>query len=55
MIATPRGRSELSSGVAPHMDVPLTGATGFVGANVARHREDVDLRGNKEPGLHRHV
>src|SRR6266446_883360 len=36
MIATPRGRSKLSSGVAPHMDVLVTGATGFVGANVAR-------------------
>jgi len=36
MIATPRGRGKLSSGVAPHMDVLVTGATGFVGANVAR-------------------
>src|SRR5207247_11431538 len=36
MIATRPGRSKLSAGVASHMDVLVTGATGFVGANVAR-------------------
>src|SRR6266568_9284049 len=36
MIATRPGRSKLSAGAASHMDVLVTGATGFVGANVAR-------------------
>ena len=36
MIATRPGRSKLSAGVASHMNALVTGATGFVGANVAR-------------------
>jgi nucleoside-diphosphate-sugar epimerase len=36
MIATLHGRGKLSSRVAPHLDVLVTGATGFAGTNVAR-------------------